>query len=136
MELWQIIWWLTININEYSPLALAYLGDSVFEIMVREKLIKQSNVKVDKLNIEARKYVSAVSQSKMYLFVFDKLSIEEQNTLKWGKNAKIKTASKSSTLLEYKNATGLETLFGYLYLLDKKDRLNQIFDMCYMSIID
>lgn len=122
------------NINEYSPLALAYLGDSVFEIMVRENLIKQHNVKVNKLNIEARKYVSAVNQSKMYLFIFDNLSLDEQNILKWGKNAKAKTTSKSSTLLEYKYATGLETLFGYLYLLDKKERLNQIFEMCLTAI--
>lgn len=122
------------NINEYSPLALAYLGDSVFEIMVRENLIKQHNVKVNKLNIEARKYVSAVNQSKMYLFIFDNLSLDEQNILKWGKNAKAKTTSKSSTLLEYKYATGLETLFGYLYLSDKKERLNQIFEMCLTAI--
>ena len=109
---------------------LAYIGDAVFELLVRERVLSGGSNSQKYLNNEVKKYVNATAQAKMYFYVYDILTEEEQNILKRGKNAKIKTVPKNCSIMEYKMATGLEALFGYLYLRNDKVRLYEIFNKC------
>lgn len=118
------------NLNQYSPLALAYLGDGVYELLVRMYLIEKGNRPVNKLNKEAQKYVSAVSQSKIYDGIFDKLTDEEKRIIKSGRNAKSFSVAKNAPINQYRKATGLETLFGYLKLKGDEKRIKEVFELC------
>ena len=110
-----------------SPLVLAYLGDAVYELYIREYLIKNNVVKVDNLTKEAIKFVSAKSQVKILSKLLDNniLTEEELDLIKRGRNQKSHKAPKNTDILTYKNATGFETLIGYLYL-NNKTRLDYI----------
>jgi ribonuclease-3 family protein len=119
-----------IKAEEYSPLALAYIGDSVFDVYVRTMLLCRANYNVNKLHNMAKNYVSAVAQSQMYKKIEDRLTEEEQGVLRRGRNAKSFTTAKNSSVAEYRHATGLEALFGYLYLKGENERMNEIFKMC------
>ena len=108
---------------------LAYLGDAVFELMVREKLIAE-NIPFSSLNGIADKYVNAKAQSEMYHRIFTKLTNIEQSIIKRGRNLHTATRSKAACVSEYRHATGLEVLFGYLYANGELDRLREVFEMC------
>jgi ribonuclease-3 family protein len=112
------------------PLALAYLGDAVFELYVREKIITQSNLGINDLNRLARKYVNAEAQGAMYHKILPHLTKEEADVIKRGRNAKSGNAPKSAAMSDYRHATGLESLFGYLYLQGENERLNWLFEIC------
>ena len=118
------------KINEYSPLALAYLGDAVFELKVRCFIVSAGNRQAKKLHNASRNYVNAKSQSEMYLYIFEKVSEKEQGILLRGRNAKPYSIPKNASLLEYKYATGLESLFGYLKLAENETRIDEIFNLC------
>ncbi len=105
-----------VDIRQYSPLALAYMGDCIFDLCVREYILKQANMSANKLHQKSKALVNATSQSKMYKSLLDMVSEEEKAILKRGRNAHSNTKAKNSTMIDYKNATGLEALFGYLYL--------------------
>lgn len=111
---------------QYSPLALAYLGDSVYELKVREYLILKANKSNGKLHHEALKYVSASAQSSFCKSIVNILSEEELAIFKRGRNANA-APHKNTDVCEYKIATGLETLIGYLYLSGQNVRLEEIF---------
>ena len=115
------------NIENINSLALAYLGDSVYEIFIREYLLKCGVVKVNELQREATKYVSAKNQSDYLAKMIDKnfLSDEELTVIKRARNHK-SHASKSTDIRTYKNSTGLEALIGYLYLDKQEKRINEI----------
>ena len=119
-----------IDIKQYSPLALAYMGDCIFDLCVRTYLLKQANMPANKLHQKSKALVNATSQSKMYKYLIDIVSEEEKAVLKRGRNAQSNTKAKNATMIDYKNATGLEALFGYLYLKDKKERINELFKIC------
>ena len=119
-----------INPREYSPLALAYIGDSVFDILVRKMLLAKGNMPVNKLHKLAKGYVNAGSQAKMYTFLEDKLTEEELAVMKRGRNAKSYTTAKNQSVTDYRHATGLEALFGYLYLKEDIERVHELFEMC------
>ncbi len=121
-----------LDIRAYSPLALAYIGDSVFDICVKTYILKKINTNPNKLHNLSTQYINAITQSKMYYYIIDKISEEEINVLKRGRNAKGRI-SKSASLKEYKNATGLEALFGYLYLKGEIKRITEIFELCLKS---
>ena len=108
---------------------LAYLGDAVFELMVREKLIAE-RIPFSSLNHIADKYVNAKAQSDMYHRIFTKLTNIEQSIIKRGRNLHTATRSKSACVFEYRHATGLEVLFGYLYANREMGRLKEVFEMC------
>ena len=111
-----------------NSLVLAYLGDSVYELYIREYLISKNIVKVNDLQKEAVKYVSAKAQ-EMYLLnlINDNfLTDEEIDIVKRARNHKNNHKPKYSSAVTYKNATGLEALIGYLYLNNKKERINDI----------
>jgi len=108
---------------------LAYLGDAVFELMVREKLLGEG-VPFRALNRRAKAYVSAAGQAAMYHRIFPILSQEEQNIIKRGRNLHNLSRAKNAGVSEYRHATGLETLFGWLYQAGETARLNEIFALC------
>lgn len=106
------------------------MGDAVFEICVRRKLISEHNMRVNELNIQARKLVNAAAQAKMYSGLKEYLTQEEADIMRRGRNARAATVTKSATVSEYRHATGLEALFGYLYLNGHMERIDELFDIC------
>lgn len=116
--------------KDKNVLVLAYLGDAIYEVYIREYLIKQKIVKVDKLQKEAIKYVSAKAQSKIINNLIEKnlLTEEELEIFYRARNHKGTRHPKNTDILTYKHATGFEAIIGYLYLNDKKQRLNEIID--------
>lgn len=110
-----------------SPLQLAYIGDAVYELLVRTYLLERG-LKVNELHRQATKYVKAKSQSDIIHNIFDMLNEEEQSYVKKGRNAKSHTSPKNANIVDYKYATGLECLFGYLYLNGKDNRMEEIFN--------
>lgn len=107
-----------LNLN---GLAMAYLGDSVYEVYIRKYLISEGNVKVDDLQKKSIKYVSAKGQANILNNLIDnnKLTEEEIQIVKKGRNTKSHKAPKNTDIVTYKYATGFETLVGYLYLFNK-----------------
>ncbi len=111
----------------YSPLTLAFLGDSVYDTMIREYLLLQANMPVAKLHSAKIKLVCAEFQSKAYDIICEKLSERELTVLKRGRNATGNTVPKHADAAEYRRATALECLFGYLYITGENDRLSELF---------
>ena len=118
----------------YSANCLAYMGDAVFEQCVRKMLLDQGNRPVDALHKEARKYVSAIAQATIYHYVEPHLNPEEQAIMRRGRNVHSYSKAKNAGTSEYRHATGLETLFGYLFLNEQHERLAQIFELCKLCI--
>lgn len=114
-------------INE-NGLTIAYLGDAIYELRIREYLISKGIGKVDNLHKTAIKYTSAEAQSKIMDSLIDTLSEEETEYYKRGRNSGGTHRPKNSTLRTYRNATGLESLIGALYLENKTNRLNEIIE--------
>lgn len=115
------------NPNELSPLTLAFIGDGVYDLMVRERLVCQANRPVGALNSEKIKLVCCTAQSRIAKELLPVLTEEEMHIFKRGKNAHAMTVPKSAKRSDYHTATGLEALFGYLYLKDEIDRLRELF---------
>ena len=118
------------NNAPHSAQCLAYMGDAVFELYVRKMLLSRGSRPVNKMNIEARGYVSARAQSVMYHKLEPLLSTEEAAVMRRGRNLHSSSKAKSAGTLEYRHATGLETLFGYLFVNDRYERLSEIFQLC------
>lgn len=116
------------DVNQYSPLTLAFLGDAVYEQLVRERLVLTANMPVGNLHKEAVSRVRAAYQSAAVDVITTMLTEDETAILKRGRNACGNTVPKSSNPVEYRRATSLETLFGYLYLLGNNDRIMEIFN--------
>lgn len=123
------------NISQISAAALAYLGDSVLELMVREHLILKGIEKPGKLNDEARKFITAVNQSAAYLKLSGLLTSEEEAICRRAKNSSHLNIPKSASSAEYKNATSLEALLGYLYLRGEKERILSLFRHAYGDLL-
>ena len=111
--------------SQYSPLALAYIGDSVYELFVRTYLLKDLNLPVQKLHSSAIKLVNAKAQSDLFQKVKDILSEEEMAIYKRGRNTN-SHPPKNANLIDYKSATGVEALIGYLYLKNDSARILEI----------
>ncbi|MBQ8297586.1 MAG: ribonuclease III [Ruminococcus sp.] len=114
--------------GSYSPLSLAFLGDSVYDTLVREYLLRKANMPVSKLHSMKIKLVCAEFQSKAYDVIFDELTEREQAILKRGRNATGNTIPKHADAAEYRRATALESLLGYLYLTGQNERISQLFE--------
>lgn len=118
--------------RNYSPLALAYIGDTVFDLFVRTRIIELGNRRVTDMHRRAVSLVRAESQARMARMLAEQvLTPEETDILKWGRNAKVNTHPKGATLAEYHMATGFETLLGFLYLDGRDERLSEILDRTY-----
>ena len=109
--------------NEYSPLALAFIGDSVFDLVIKSVIVEKANCLVNKLQNKTSKIVRATTQALIVDALKDELSEEEANIYRRGRNAKPYTKAKNASYSEYCKATGLEALVGYLYLKGDTERL-------------
>lgn len=112
--------------NNLSPVVLAFVGDAVYSLYVREKLTFSSDCKSGELNKLATKEVNAVAQSEFLKNIIDILTEEELAIFKRGRNAKKSTKAKHASVSDYNTSTGFEALIGYLYLTGDFDRLNFI----------
>lgn len=109
--------------NEYSPLALAFIGDSIFDLVIKSVIVEKANCQVNKLQNKTSKIVRATTQALIVDALKDELSEEEANIYRRGRNAKPYTKAKNASYSEYCKATGLEALVGYLYLKGDTERL-------------
>ncbi len=114
--------------------ALAYLGDSVLECLVREALILKGFEKSAHLNKEALNYVTAVNQCKAFANIENILTEEEASIFKRGKNCSHLNIPKSASPIEYKTATGFEAIFGFLHLNQRNERIAELFNIAYPEI--
>ena len=114
--------------KQLSPLTLAFLGDAVFELLVRERFVSQGNAPVRTLHQKAVSVVCAAAQSEAVALLEGLLTDEETEIYKRGRNANGHHVPKNADPVEYRRATGLEALFGYLYLKGDKDRLLALFE--------
>jgi ribonuclease III family protein len=115
--------------NTYSPLVLAYLGDTVFELYIKSMLVCKGNIPVNNLHKKSVAYVSAKSQADSIHRILNKLTAEEKEVVRRGRNAKSGTVPKNTDISEYRYATGFESLMGYLYLEGRFERLTEIIGM-------
>ncbi len=118
------------NPKQLSPQTLAFMGDTVYDLLVREYLINEANRPVGRLNREKVKLVNCEAQSKSIDHIMDELTEIELSVYKRGRNAFTKNVPKNSNPASYHNATGLEALFGYLYLNGENDRIKELFGKC------
>ena len=123
------------QVNQYSPLTLAFLGDAVYEQLVRERLVLTANMPVKKLHQAAVKRVRASYQSRAVDEILPLLTEDEEAVFKRGRNATGNTVPKSSDPVEYRRATGLETLFGYLKLTENYERMVELFDIIWYNVM-
>ena len=114
------------EINMLSPLTWAYVGDCVYELYIRTKLINQTNLKPHKLHIETIKYVKAQAQAELLKNIYEKLTEEEKDIVRRGRNAENHHLPKNCDVQNYMYATAFEALIGYLYLTKKKQRIKEI----------
>ena len=115
----------------FSPLALAYIGDSVYEVYVRSKVLEGGNTPVNKLHKTSTGYVSARAQSKIVHALESQLSPEELAVYKRGRNAHSNTSAKNADIVDYRHATGFEALIGYLFISGDYERLNEIIELSF-----
>lgn len=113
--------------RNYSPLVLAYLGDSFYETLAREYVISDGNCVVSKLNETIKYFITAVSQSRIIGVILPELNDTELWFYKTGRNARNTHHSRSADAVDYRRATGLECLFGYLYLSGNHERARELF---------
>lgn len=119
-----------------NGLALAYIGDAVYELAIRQYLLEVGQTRPNQLHRHATQYVSAKAQAKIMNDFFEKeiLTEEEENYYKRGRNSKINTKAKNTDIHTYLQSTGFESLIGYLYLTEQEDRLNEIVKYCIQFI--
>ena len=112
-----------VDIREYSPLALAYIGDCIFDLVIKSLVMNEGNKQVQKMHKETSSYVQASAQSKMMRTIQEHLTEEEHGIYKRGRNAKSVSPAKNQSITDYRRATGFEALMGYLYLTGQYERL-------------
>lgn len=117
----------TLNPKQLSPLNLAFIGDCVYEMLVRLYLVEQANRPVNELHRESVRFVSAKAQTEAFAKLEPLLTEEELAVFKRGRNAKTGHQPKSASVGEYHCATGVEALFGYLYLQGENARIEELF---------
>ena len=111
-----------VDIRAYSPLTLAYIGDAIYDLIIRTIVVERANRPANKLHKTVVRYVNAGTQAQM-IMAQEELTEEEKAVYHRGRNAKSYTSAKNASIADYRKATGLEALFGYLYLQGKMDRL-------------
>ena len=118
------------DINRISSLALAHVGDAVYELLVRSWLCKKEPGRVSDIHARTVEYVNASAQAAAAERIIDALSEQERTVFKRGRNAKVNSVPHNSTIAEYHYSTGLETLFGWLYLNGDEKRIEELFHLC------
>ena len=114
------------DIRTYSPLTLAYIGDAIYDLVIRTVVVERANRPNGDLHHISVKYVNAGAQAKMIEALQDKLTEEEQSVYRRGKNSKPHTMAKNATPADYRKATGFEAVMGYLYLKGETERMLEL----------
>ncbi len=115
-----------VRASSYSPLALAFLGDSVLDLHVKKHYVLKANMQSQKYHSLVTRVVSAVNQAAFMDHIEAELSEEEKDIYHRGRNASVHTRAKNATMAEYKKATGMEALTGYLYLSGREERIEEL----------
>ncbi len=115
-----------IDILNYSPLTLAYIGDGVYELVIRTLVVSNGNTQVNKMHKMSASLVKAQTQSAMVEEILPLLTPEEESAYRRGRNAKSATSAKNASIQDYRRATGLEALVGYLYLTSRSTRMMEL----------
>lgn len=117
-----------MNINLINPLVLAYIGDAIYELEIRKILVRRGINKVNELQKECTRYVSAKGQSYFIdMMISQSILFEDEiDIYKRARNSKVKSHPSNTDIITYKMATGFEAVFGYLYLTNKFDRINEL----------
>ena len=118
-----------VDIREMNPLSLAFMGDGVLELLVRQHLVERSRLLPGKLHAEAVRYVSARSQFLEMKLLEPMLTEEEYAVFRRGKNANKATVAKHASVEEYRTSTGFECLLGWLYLKGRNERIMELMDV-------
>ena len=118
-----------VEAETYSPLALAYIGDCIFDLVIKNLVLNRGNKQVKKLHKETSQIVQASSQSKMMRVLQDELTEEEHQIYKRGRNSKTISSAKNQSVTDYRRATGFEALMGYLYLQRRYERMLELIKM-------
>ncbi len=115
-----------VDIKEYSPLALAYIGDAVYELIIRSLVLNEGNRQVQKMHKRTSSMVQASAQARIITALNDRLTEEEHAVYKRGRNAKSMSPAKNQSVSDYHKATGFEALMGYLYLKKEWKRMLEL----------
>lgn len=115
-----------VDPRTYSPLVLAYIGDAVYELLIRTRVINHGSMQVNKMHKKSASLVKAETQANLIKVLMEELTEEEQAVYKRGRNAKSVTTAKHATMIDYRMATGFEALMGYLYLSNRYERMLQL----------
>ena len=112
-----------VDIRTYSPLTLAYIGDGIFDLVIRSIIVGKGNTKASQLHYQTSHIVKAETQAKIIEALEEELTEEEADVYRRGRNAKSPTMAKNASMADYRKATGFEALMGYLYLKDDIPRV-------------
>lgn len=112
-----------VDAKQYSPLTLAFIGDGIYDIVIRTIVVTNGNAPVNKLHKQVSNFVKASAQAALFHEIEADLTEEEKSIYKRGRNAKSFTSAKNATIIDYRIATGLEALIGYLYLSHQTERI-------------
>lgn len=115
-----------VDLRTYSPLTMAYIGDAIYDLVIRTVVVERGNRSANDLHRQTTQYVKAGTQAKMIEALTDLLTEEEAEIYRWGRNAKVYTKAKNASLGEYRRATGMEALLGYLYMAGRTQRLLEL----------
>ena len=121
------------EVNMLSPLTWAYVGDCVYELYIRTKLVNESNLKPHKLHIESIKYVKAQAQAELLNKIYETLSEEEKDIVRRARNTQNHHLPKNCDVQDYMYATAFEALIGFLYLTKQEDRLKEILNKTFLD---
>ena len=117
------------HIKQLSPLVLAFVGDSVFDLFIRSRLAMKRSESPHKMHIKATGYVKAEAQGRIALCLYDMLDDEEKKIFRRGRNTNPATVPKNADMIDYRHATAFETVLGYLYLMGEYERLNKLMNI-------
>ena len=112
-----------VDVRSYSPLTLAYIGDAVYELVIRSVVVERANRAANELHKRTVRFVKAEVQATMIEALQEELTEEELSAYRRGRNAKSNTSAKNASIQDYRKATGFEALMGYLYLSGQSDRM-------------
>lgn len=112
-----------VDVRAYSPLTLAYIGDAVYDIIIRTVVVERANQAANVLHKKTSSFVKAQTQATMIEALLPELTADEEAVYKRGRNAKSYTTAKNASIADYRKATGFEALVGFLYLMDDTDRI-------------
>jgi len=123
------------DIRSFSPLTLAYIGDAIYEIVIRTIIVEKGNAPVNKLHHKASSLVKAVAQKEAMEKILPLLTKEEEAIYKRGRNAKSYTSAKNASVIDYRIATGFEALMGFLYLMGRNERMLELVKIAVNNLV-